>query len=101
MQKFIFETTKPTQPHPLWLGSVCFSVQAVSVLSFLLQVPNSLSVTAHGAEVQYGGIHSVLDQISYSVTVSSPSNNESESDFTSDDSIFSHFSSSSSESTYS
>ena len=52
-------------------------------------MPNSLSVTAHGVEVQYGGIHSALDQISYSVTVSSPSKNESELDFSSMKYIFS------------
>lgn len=88
----------------LQLDSDCGIVNVVAdrVLSFL-QVPNSLSVTAHGVEVQYGGIHSALDQISYSVTVSSPSNNDSELDFSSDDSIFSHYfssSSSSSDSTY-
>ena len=56
------------------------------MLFTFLQVPNSLSVTAHGVEVQYGSIHSALDQIrSYSVTVSSPSNNESELDFSFDE----------------
>lgn len=69
------------------------------VLSFL-QVPDSLSIVAHGVEVKYRGIHKALDQISYNVAVSSPSDNESDLDFSSDDSIFSRYSSSSSDSTY-